>query len=100
MEKDMANQNIDKLIKLNNQGKSLRVISEIVGMSWQQVWRLIHKNKRYIPGKRGFARLNKKERIEMSSKGGERANELGVTYQWNKKTAKEASQKRLIKRLK
>lgn len=94
----MANKITDTLIKLNHQGKSLREISDVVGFSWQQVWSLLHKDKRYKPGKRGFARLSKEAIKAISSKGGFRANKLGVTYRWDRKGAIAASKKSLIKR--
>lgn len=89
----MANATLETLITLNHKGKSLKDISTITGMSWQQVWRLIHKDPRYKPGKRGFARLSKQNMREIASRGGKKANELGCTHRWNSKSAKAARKK-------
>lgn len=89
----MAKINIDKMIALNAKGKTLKEIAEIIGTSWQYVWKLIHKDKRYIPGKKGFARLSKERMRAISSKGAMKANEMGLSHKWNSKEAKVASKK-------
>lgn len=79
---------IEKLIKLNHKvpQPSLKEIATEVKLTPSYVWKLLKADKRYKPGKRGFASLSNEDRKRVASKGGITANVMGYGYKKVKKS--------------
>lgn len=90
----MAYHIIDELIRLNGENKTIKEIAEIEGFSISYVSQLLLKDKRYRPGKKGFARLNKEQRRFVGSLGGKESQRKGVGHVWDQREAREAAHKR------
>lgn len=73
---------IEKLIKLNRREPkpTLKEIAGEVKLTPSYVWKLLKADKRYKPGKRGFASLSNEDRKRVASKGGITANVMGYGY--------------------
>lgn len=91
MEKKEKEKRLRLLLSMNGRGKTLGQMAQRVGLTVQRVWMILHEDPRYVPGKKGFARLDKRSIRAISSKGGTAANLSGRTHRWNSATAKEAS---------
>lgn len=94
----MPNKIQDKLIELNRKEKTVKQIAEAVGLTRSKITRLLLKDSRYRPGKRGFARLAPEEIKKLGSIGGKESQRRGTAHIWSKKEAQRIAKNRRKKR--
>lgn len=78
---------------MNKKGLPLRDIAKVAKVSLAYINTIMKSDPRYIPGKKGFARLSMEQRKAIASKGGKKAWENGTAHRWDEQSGREAGKK-------